>query len=95
MPISILLLASTINGQKPPNGSKGCGKAPLSYEEGAAKMFKIKMKDRYAVQDKVKRTYRVRLPKGFKICDYLFSFSEPSFYMKDPLALHQNGPKQV
>ena len=29
-------------------------------------MFKIKMKDRYAVQDKVKRTYRVRLPKGFK-----------------------------
>ena len=69
LPISILLLASTpstIYGQKPPNGSKGCGKAPLSYEDGAAKMFKIKMKDRYAVQDKVKRTYRVRLPKGFK-----------------------------
>ena len=61
--LAILLLATLIQGSES-SRSSGCGKDPVSYNDGAWKMKKIQFQDQFAVQGEIKRSYQVRLPKG-------------------------------
>ena len=60
---TILLLAALFRGGES-SRSAGCGKDPVSYNDGAWKMKKMQFQDQFAVQGEIKRSYQVRLPKG-------------------------------
>ena len=61
--LTVLLLATLTQGSGV-SRSAGCGKDPVSYNDGAWKMKKMQFQDQFAVQGQIKRRYQVRLPKS-------------------------------